>query len=512
MRKNVKNMRGVKRRARTKHVLPSKGAAMMDYACTIEPRTPDLRPLAVMGAMLMVLAAGFIGTHFELTRRARPMGVASSTGLGLPVVGAALNLVNGFRLFGSDYQVRLTWPVPRSPGPWRASQNKQEPKPEQNVGSKSLVASVDHSVESASSSSSTGSVLRSILTYAGEPGRMLASVLGLGAAIALQRVKPGRLLNLNPIADAWSATRDGEGPRSVSPQLRRASLEKGAPAHAPTPAPGARLHRVDGVIRHSFLAAAKSAGLSLRLAGQVVKALQGSVDFRKLHPGDRFSVVYGHPGQDENKQSRVLAVRLSTGGKTHGAFWFASKGGDGASGSYFNQRGWSLGDGMLRAPLNYEYISSEFSYHRLDPVTHVVRPHYGVDYAAPTGTPVEAAADGRVIYRGHDQGGYGNLVIIKSFGRYKTYYAHLHRFASNVHAGDHVHEGEIIGYVGATGEATGPHLHFGVQVNGRWVNPRTYPLPHAVKVARAERSKFKERVAHLKMALAGVTDVRFAKK
>lgn len=486
---------------------------MTDYANGNRADTSDLRLPSAILAMLMVLAVGFIGSHCELTRRVSPMGVTSPQGLGIPVVGAALSFLDDFGLLRSDYRLRLTWPVPHLPGPWRKSASNKRAATTHSILPKTIPAAVSHSpVESSSSLSSAGQVLRSILIYAGQPGRMLASVLGLGAAMALERMQSGGLVNLDPIPNAWSMSRNDDGFGTVFGPLHRFSSVSDKTASDGARTSQASLHRVGGEIHHSFLAAAKSAGLSFRLADQVVKALHGAVNFRRLHPGDRFSVVYGHPGgNDKNKNHpRVLAVRLMTSGHTYRAFWFGAQG-DG-SGGYFNQQGESLREGMVRAPLHYEYISSPFSYHRLNPITHVVRPHYGVDYAAPTGTPVEAAADGRVIYRGHDRGGYGNLVIIKSFGDYKTYYAHLHRFASNVHAGDHVHEGEIIGYVGATGEATGPHLHFGIQVNGKWVNPRTYPLPHAARIASGEHSKFKERVARLKMALNGATNVRFARK
>jgi len=481
---------------------------MMDYAYRFEPPRPrPLRPLAVAVAVLVGMAVGFLVSRCKIIRRPSAMGVASAPAINIPVVGAGLDLLNDFKLMGSRYRVRMSWPVPRLPGPLRvADGNKSGSSP----SAANLKPAASHrGAASSASAPSDKNLLGELLAYAGPPGQILATVLGFGAVVTLQRMQPGGLLDLDPIPAAWSMPSQGLG---AAPSFaRRHRLNFAGTKHRPHghEQGASDLHRVTGVVHHSFLVAAKAAGLTYGLAEQVVKALRGDVNFRTLHPGDRFSVVYGRPPKASGKGRRVLAVRMVTGDKTHRAFWFDGKHGDGG---YFNRQGQSLRQGMLRAPLHYEYISSPFSYHRMDPVAHVVRPHYGVDYAAPIGTPVKAAANGRVIYRGHDHGGYGNLVVIKSFGDYKTYYAHLHGFAKNVHAGDHVHQGEIIGYVGQSGEATGPHLHFGIRVNGKWVNPRTHPLPHAARLASKERPAFKQRVARLSMALNGVSDVRLARK
>jgi len=261
-----------------------------------------------------------------------------------------------------------------------------------------------------------------------------------------------------------------------------------------------RQARVTGTVEHSLFRAAQSAGLSQRLTMNLTHIFKWEVNFNQsVRPGDFFEVVYRQLWKDGQKlrNGGIVAAQYVNRGHRYRAYRFTLP--DGKTG-YYKADGKSVSKGIERAPLHYKYISSPFSYHRYDPVVHVWRPHYGVDYAAPTGTPVHAAADGRVVWARRD-GGYGNLVVIRSFGRYKTYYAHLHRFARGIHKGMHVHQGELIGYVGQTGEATGPHLHFGIMVNGRWRNPRTVPLPSDKPIPHKYLAEFRTRIKPLKQAL-----------
>jgi len=261
-----------------------------------------------------------------------------------------------------------------------------------------------------------------------------------------------------------------------------------------------RQARATGTVEHSLFNAAQSAGLSQRLTMNLTHIFKWEVNFKQsVRTGDYFEVVYRQLWKHGQKlrNGGIVAAQYVNRGHRYRAYRFTLP--DGKT-SYYKADGRSVSKGIERAPLHYKYISSPFSYHRYDPVVHVWRPHYGVDYAAPTGTPVHAAADGRVIWARRD-GGYGNLVVIRSFGRYKTYYAHLRRFARGIHKGMHVHQGELIGYVGQTGEATGPHLHFGIMVNGRWRNPRTVPLPSNKPIPHKYLAEFKQRIKPLKQAL-----------
>jgi murein DD-endopeptidase MepM/ murein hydrolase activator NlpD len=242
------------------------------------------------------------------------------------------------------------------------------------------------------------------------------------------------------------------------------------------------------IIRTSLYAAVSNAGFNPSLAIKLRDIFGGRVDFRHaIRPGDWFTVIYGAGTRN------IIAAELSIQGHVYRAFRFQ----DGKDGDrYFTTTGQSLHQSIMRAPLDYSFISSRFSYHRLDPILHVIRPHYGVDYAAPMGTPVKAAADGRIRFLGVSPG-YGNLIVISSFGKYETYYAHLHRFAAGLHDGSTVKQGHVIGYVGESGEATGPHLHFGIRVDGVWRNPLTVPLPDAKPLPKVELTAFRQHIAPL---------------
>lgn len=231
--------------------------------------------------------------------------------------------------------------------------------------------------------------------------------------------------------------------------------------------------RAAGRIRHTLYQAARRAGLDKPLTSALIGIFAARVDFRHdVHRGDRFAVVYGHRAHHAGPV--ILAAELDLENTTLRVFRHAGR--DGRY-RYYTQAGRTLTPTLLRTPVDYTHVSSPFSLRRLNPVLHIYRPHYGVDLAAPTGTPIHAAGNGRVVFRGRD-GAYGNLVIIRNRrGRYSTRYAHMVRFAKNIHVGSRVHQGEVIGYVGATGMTTGPHLHFEIRVHGAPKNPLTVKLP-----------------------------------
>ena len=261
---------------------------------------------------------------------------------------------------------------------------------------------------------------------------------------------------------------------------------------------------VHAVIKGSLYQTVIDAGLDLPLAIQLRDIFSSKVDFRRdLRAGDWFTAIYApqNPSSAAGGTRKIIAAALSIRGQVYRAFLFQD-GGAGAVAQYFTATGQSLRQSILRAPLNYSHISSGFSLHRLDPVLGVTRPHFGVDYAAPMGTPVGAAADGYIHFVG-DGGGYGNLVMITSFGKYETYYAHLKRFAPGLHVGSRVQQGHVIGYVGESGEATGPHLHYGIRVNGRWYDPLTVALPNGKPLPKAAWSEFQQQVAALLPELQG---------
>jgi murein DD-endopeptidase MepM/ murein hydrolase activator NlpD len=231
-------------------------------------------------------------------------------------------------------------------------------------------------------------------------------------------------------------------------------------------------------IESSLFEAGQKAGMSSRTIMTLANQIFGwDIDFAlDIRKGDEFGVLYEQKLQDGRYVSdgRVLAAEFVNQGKMHRAVWFESK--DGEVEGYFTPEGKGMRKAFLRAPLDFTRISSTFNPRRLHPVSGRIRAHKGVDYAAPTGTPIWAAGDGRIEFAGR-KGGYGNAVIIDHGRGITTLYAHMSRFNKSARNGRKVGQGEIIGYVGSTGASTGPHLHYEYRIKGEHKNPSTIPLP-----------------------------------
>jgi murein DD-endopeptidase MepM/ murein hydrolase activator NlpD len=224
------------------------------------------------------------------------------------------------------------------------------------------------------------------------------------------------------------------------------------------------------------------------------------VDFsRDLRTGDEFRILYERMVRPDGtaRAGRVLGVQISVNNRDYEAYAFTA---GNASEDYFDRTGESLRRAFLRAPLQYRRISSAFSRSRFHPVLQTNRPHNGIDYAAASGTPIYAVGDG-VVRRAANGGGYGNVVDISHTRGYSTRYAHLRNFAPGIRAGVRVKQGDVIGYVGMTGLATGPHLHYEFHSNGRAVDPNTVRDITGDPVPRSYRSQFlslvEERIAAL---------------
>ena len=224
----------------------------------------------------------------------------------------------------------------------------------------------------------------------------------------------------------------------------------------------------------------------------------GVIDFI-LDPrtGDQFSILYDEQYLDGEfvGKGQILATQFTNQGKKFTAVRYINE--EGESG-YYSPEGESMRKAFLRNPLDVFRISSNFNPRRRHPISNTIRAHKGTDYAAPTGTPIRATSDGRVT-RASRYGSFGNLVIVKHAGGFETKYAHLSRYARGISRGDRVRQGDIIGYVGATGGATGPHLHYEFLVNGVHQNPRTIlnQLPKAVSIDPAEMEHFNLQTAVL---------------
>lgn len=243
-----------------------------------------------------------------------------------------------------------------------------------------------------------------------------------------------------------------------------------------------------GEIHSSLFAAADAIGLSDNVAIQIADIFSGDIDFyRDLRRGDKFTVIYEmfvHEGR-AIKSGRVLATEFVNQGKSYRAVWFEDAEG---KGGYYTPDGKNLRKAFLRSPLAFSRISSGFAM-RFHPILKQWRAHKGVDYAAPIGTQVKATADGTVEFAG-TQGGYGKVIMLKHQNHFHTRYAHLSRFASDLRKGARVHQGDVIGYVGQTGWATGPHLHYEFRVNDDVRNPLTIALPAALPIPAAQMAAF----------------------
>jgi len=250
-----------------------------------------------------------------------------------------------------------------------------------------------------------------------------------------------------------------------------------------------RMRAVGGDIATTFSAAAASAEVPEKTVAEMAEILGWELDFSTLRRGAVYRAVYEETVRldtGDRTPGRVLAVEVTDGEKTHEAYYFAANGGN--DGAYYKRDGEPTDGLFLRYPVAYTRISSLFSDSRFHPIKNRHLPHYGVDFAAPTGTPVVAVADGTVTKAGW-LGANGRLVRIHHDGTYSSGYAHLSRIASGITVGSRVHRGQVIGYVGASGLATGPHLHFVMYHNGAYVDPlkvnpgRKPPLPRGSRVA-----------------------------
>ncbi len=230
------------------------------------------------------------------------------------------------------------------------------------------------------------------------------------------------------------------------------------------------------------------AGERIQLVYELAEIYEYKLDFRvEIQPGDRYRLVYEREARPDGtaRRRRILAAEIENGSRVYPAIWFNR---DEVSG-YYDEEGRPLRTGFSRYPVNYR-ITSNFNPRRYHPVLGTTRAHLGTDFGAPRGTPVGATADGTVVFAGVN-GGYGNLVRIRHMNGYETRYAHLSRFASGIRAGTRVKQKQIIGYVGATGLATGPHLHYELRRNGQAINVRTARLPDAPPLEAKYLEEFK---------------------
>ncbi|MDG2412290.1 MAG: peptidoglycan DD-metalloendopeptidase family protein [Halioglobus sp.] len=308
-----------------------------------------------------------------------------------------------------------------------------------------------------------------------EDGRSLARIFP-GQTIAFQADASGALAGVKHVVSPLE---------EITYRLTDAGFER----HVETRAPNARQAWTSGVISSSLFNAGQEAGVSQGMILNMAAIFGGVVDFA-LDPrrGDTMQLLYEELFLDGKKirDGDIIAASFTNQGETFNAFRYTDAGGET---NYYNEEGFSMRKAFLMAPLDFTRISSNFNLRRLHPIYKTTRPHRGTDYAAPTGTPVYASGDGRVVKSGYTKAN-GNYVFIRHGDRYVTRYLHLHKRV--VSAGRRVTQGQIIGTVGATGAATGPHLHYEFLVNGVHRNPRKVvkELPKAKQLPSHEMENF----------------------
>ena len=242
-------------------------------------------------------------------------------------------------------------------------------------------------------------------------------------------------------------------------------------------------------IEDSLYSSALKSGIPDSVIMDMVYIFGWDIDFIfDIRPGDSFDILYEEYFLNGNKVKNgdIKAARFKRGKKVYTAIRYFLKNGEK---EFFSIRGKNVEKAFLRSPVEFSYISSKYNLKRMHPILNKIKAHTGVDYAAPTGTPVRTTGDGTVSFRGNN-GGYGKLIEIKHSEDYSTRYAHLSRYKKNLKVGDKVSQGEVIGYVGSTGRSTGPHLHYEFRVNGMHTDPLTVKLPAAEPINENEKDSF----------------------
>lgn len=316
--------------------------------------------------------------------------------------------------------------------------------------------------------------LHKILALGGET-RALKNLFP-GQEIHLQTAHDGKLLALHYDVDE-SRTLWIEGSQDdFTSRIVEHPLEK-------------RVTQTSGVINDSLFMASQRAGLGDNLTMELAGIFGWDIDFSlDIRAGDRFSVIYEevYKNGEKLRDGAILAAEFVNRDKIYRAVRYSDANGND---QYYSPDGKSLRKAFLRSPVAFTRVSSGFSLGRMHPILNRLRAHKGVDYAAPTGTPVKSTGDGKIVFKGV-KGGYGNVIVVQHGNRYSTLYGHLSGFARGLAPGKRVAQGQVIGFVGMTGLATGPHLHYEFHVDGVHRNPLTVAFPDAAPLAAQQLATF----------------------
>lgn len=355
---------------------------------------------------------------------------------------------------------------------------------------------------------------QSVTVAAGENMSLIFGRLGLGPTelykvlhtdeqtAALKDLVPGQELRFRIEEDSLQAL---EYEKDLTTTLVVNREEDGFTSELVTTPLTKKIVEAEATINQSLYLAGKQAGMSDNLIMQLVAIYGWDIDFAmSIRPGDHFKLLYEQHFKDGVlvREGPILAADFNNRGKSFRTVRYTDPGGNT---DYYSETGASMRKAFLRNPLDVFRISSHFNPRRRHPVLNTIRAHRGTDYAAPTGTPVRATGDGSIGHIGR-KGGYGNAIILKHGGRYSTLYGHMSRYARGLRQGGRVEQGQIIGYVGQSGLATGPHLHYEFQVNGVHRNPLTVELPKADSIPDKYRDDFKLKSRTLLAELEGSGD------
>lgn len=348
-------------------------------------------------------------------------------------------------------------------------------------------------------------------------GKILRSTVGLGAGAAdelIRAVNPVFDLRALRVGQAWKVVVGDDGrvdsfelvvSRTVTVRVERDPATGELAARKDEAATRIEVREVGGRIDSSLYAALKAAGADTALVAFFVDVFAYDLDFyNDTHDGDAFKVIVEAEYKDQEflRYRRILAAEYAGKAGTYRALYWAPPGK--SSGRYYDERGASVEKSMLKTPLKYARVSSGFNPKRMHPVLHQVRGHFGTDFAAPTGTPVWAAADGVIVGRA-PSGGAGNMVTLRHDNGLVTLYMHLSKFAAGQKVGQRVAAKTVIGYVGTTGLSTGPHLHFGVKKNGAYVDFNKLAPTRAAGVSKKDLPAFRAAIDPVMTRLAAIS-------
>lgn len=348
-----------------------------------------------------------------------------------------------------------------------------------------------------------GDNLSLIFARSGVSAVDLDKIMTLGAAVnTLKRIHPGQTLQLR----ADNSGRLQELRYEESPTLGLLVRRDGEKFTATSihRIPDREVAHASAVIDSSLFESGQKAGMTDSMTMDLAGIFGWDIDFAlDIREGDRFTVLYDELYLDGERigEGNILAAEFVNQGQVYRAIRYTDAEGHTA---YYTPDGHSLRRAFLRTPVEFSRISSGFNLKRKHPILNRIRAHKGVDYAAPQGTPVKATGDGRIVFRGV-KGGYGNVVIVQHGSTYSTLYAHLSGFARSANVGTRIRQGQTIGYLGMTGLATGPHLHYEFLVNGAHRNPLTVKFPEAMPIEARYRHDFQKQARTL---LAQLDEIR----